>query len=83
MPELPEVETTRKGLEPLITDRKIKSIHIYKKNLRWEVPSHLKSTLKDQQIKKISRLAKYLPGITVTLLDQNLRRPTICDTDTV
>ena len=62
MPELPEVETTRKGLEPLITDRKIKSVHIYKKNLRWEIPSHLKSTLKDQQIKKISRLAKYLLG---------------------
>ena len=31
MPELPEVETTLKGLEPLITDRKIKSAHIYKK----------------------------------------------------
>ena len=60
MPELPEVETTRKGLEPLITDRKIKPVHIYKKNLRWEIPSHLKSTLKDQQIKKISRRAKYL-----------------------
>ena len=60
MPELPEVETTRKGLEPLITDRKIKSVHIYKKNLRWEIPSHLKSTLKGQQIIKISRRAKYL-----------------------
>ena len=60
MPELPEVETTRKGLEPLITDRKIKSAHIYKKKLRWEIPVHLKKTLKDQSIKKISRRAKYL-----------------------
>ena len=60
MPELPEVETTRKGLEPLITDRKIISAHIYKKKLRWEIPVHLKKTLKDQSIKKISRRAKYL-----------------------
>ena len=60
MPELPEVETTRKGLEPLITDRKIISVHIYKKKLRWEIPLHLKKTLKNQNIKKISRRAKYL-----------------------
>ena len=60
MPELPEVETTRKGLEPLITNRKIVSVHIYKNMLRWEIPSHLKNTLKNQSIKKISRRAKYL-----------------------
>ncbi len=60
MPELPEVETTRRGLEPLITDKKIVSIHIYKKKLRWEIPSHLTSTLKNQTIKAISRRAKYL-----------------------
>ena len=60
MPELPEVETTRKGLEPLITNRKIVSVHIYKNRLRWKIPSHLKNTLKNQSIKKISRRAKYL-----------------------
>ena len=60
MPELPEVETTRRGLEPLITNRKIISVHIYKKKLRWEVPTHLKKTLENQTIKKISRRAKYL-----------------------
>ena len=60
MPELPEVETTRKGLQPLITNRKILSVQIYKKKLRWVIPSHLKQTLKNQTIKKISRRAKYL-----------------------
>ena len=60
MPELPEVETTRRGLEPLITDKKIISIHIYKKKLRWNIPSHLTSTLKNQTVKSISRRAKYL-----------------------
>ena len=60
MPELPEVETTRRGLEPLIIGRKILSVHIYKRKLRWEIPFHLVKTLKDQTIKKISRRAKYL-----------------------
>ena len=60
MPELPEVETTRRGLEPHIIDRQIISIHIYQKKLRWEIPSHLSDTLKNQTIKKISRRAKYL-----------------------
>jgi len=60
MPELPEVETTRRGLEPLIVDRIITSIHIYKEKLRWEIPKHLIVTLKDQTIQKISRRAKYL-----------------------
>tara|TARA_B110000305_G_scaffold64762_1_gene72277 strand:- start:672 stop:1484 length:813 start_codon:yes stop_codon:yes gene_type:complete len=60
MPELPEVETTRRGLEPLIVNRKILSVHIYKKKLRWEIPSHLNKTLESKVIKKISRRAKYL-----------------------
>ena len=60
MPELPEVETTRRGLEPLIVERKILSVHIYKKQLRWEIPFLLIETIKNQIIKKISRRAKYL-----------------------
>ena len=60
MPELPEVETTKRGLEPLIVNRQITSVHIYKKKLRWEIPTHLVNTLKNQIIQKISRRAKYL-----------------------
>ena len=60
MPELPEVETTKRGLEPLIVNRKILSAHIYKKKLRWEIPSHLIKTLKKKKINNISRRAKYL-----------------------
>ena len=52
MPELPEVETTRKGLEPLITDKKITSVHIYKKKLRWEIPFHLKKNAQGSMYKK-------------------------------
>ena len=60
MPELPEVETTRRGLEPLIVDKKVLSAHIYKKQLRWEIPLHLSESLNNKLIKKISRRAKYL-----------------------
>jgi formamidopyrimidine-DNA glycosylase len=60
MPELPEVETTRRGLEPLIVKRKILSAHIYKKKLRWEIPPHLIETLKQRSINNIYRRAKYL-----------------------
>jgi len=60
MPELPEVEITRQGLEPLIINRQIKSVHIYQNQLRWEIPSHLTNTLNNQYIEKISRRAKYL-----------------------
>jgi formamidopyrimidine-DNA glycosylase len=60
MPELPEVETTRRGLEPLITKRRVSSIHIYNKKLRWDIPTHLVDTLKNQTIENISRRAKYL-----------------------
>ena len=58
MPELPEVETTRKGLEPLITDRKIISAHIYKKKLRWEIPSHLKKNTQGSKYQKNLKAGK-------------------------
>ncbi|MDA7441102.1 bifunctional DNA-formamidopyrimidine glycosylase/DNA-(apurinic or apyrimidinic site) lyase [Candidatus Pseudothioglobus singularis] len=60
MPELPEVETTKRGLKPLIVNRSVLSAHIYKKKLRWEIPSHLIETLKNKTINNISRRAKYL-----------------------
>jgi formamidopyrimidine-DNA glycosylase len=60
VPELPEVETTRKGLEPLIVNKRVLSVHIYKEKLRWIIPSHLIDNLKQKTIKKISRRAKYL-----------------------
>jgi len=60
VPELPEVETTKRGLEPLILNRRILSAHIYKKKLRWDIPSHLIETLKQKTIHNISRRAKYL-----------------------
>ena len=60
MPELPEVETTKRGLEPHIVGKQALSAQIYQKQLRWKIPSRLPKTIKGEFIKKISRRAKYI-----------------------
>ena len=60
MPELPEVETTKRGLEPRVVGKQVLSAQIHQKQLRWEIPSHLPTTIKGEFIKKISRRAKYI-----------------------
>jgi len=60
MPELPEVETTARGLKPLVVNQNITSIGIYQPKLRWEIPKHLPVTLKNQVIQGVGRRAKYL-----------------------
>ena len=60
MPELPEVETTKRGLEPLIVDKKIVATRIHQKQLRWKIPSQIPTYLDGQKINSIDRRAKYL-----------------------
>jgi len=60
MPELPEVETTRCGIEPHLLGKTIKSIVIRQPRLRWPVPTKQKSCLPGQQILAVERRAKYL-----------------------
>ena len=60
MPELPEVETTKRGLEPLITNKIVTGISINRPKLRWEIPTHLNKTLLNQEVKSLGRRGKYL-----------------------
>lgn len=60
MPELPEVETTKRGITPYVKQQRIKNVIIRQTSLRWPVPRTLKHILKDQTIKDIQRRAKYL-----------------------
>lgn len=60
MPELPEVETTRRGIAPHVEGQTIKSIHIRNPKLRWPVDTALEQTLPAQRIQGISRRGKYL-----------------------
>jgi len=64
MPELPEVETTRRGLAPLLTDRRVRGWTIRNPNLRW--PLTLPAELRGMRIRAVRRRAKYL---IVELLD--------------
>jgi formamidopyrimidine-DNA glycosylase len=60
MPELPEVETVRRGLLPYLKNRSIGSVLIRQRKLRWPIPPRLTSILPGQQIKDITRRGKYL-----------------------
>jgi formamidopyrimidine-DNA glycosylase len=60
MPELPEVETTRRGLAPLLVGRTIRSVKVHNRALRWPVPHDLNRVLTGQAVHDIQRRSKYL-----------------------
>jgi formamidopyrimidine-DNA glycosylase len=60
MPELPEVETTRRGIAPHLLGREVEQLVVRNHALRWPVPSGLSRTLPGQVIKAVDRRAKYL-----------------------
>ena len=60
MPELPEVETSRRGIEPYLLNRTIKNIAIRQHKLRWPIPDNLPSLASGQKIRKVCRRAKYI-----------------------
>ncbi|HIN69422.1 MAG TPA: bifunctional DNA-formamidopyrimidine glycosylase/DNA-(apurinic or apyrimidinic site) lyase [Methylococcales bacterium] len=60
MPELPEVETTRRGIEPYLTGIEVTDITIRQKQLRWPISDDLSTAFKNQTIQSVQRKAKYL-----------------------
>jgi len=66
MPELPEVEITRKGVAPYVLGKIISDVVVRESRLRWPVPKQLKKNLMGQAIRKIDRRAKYLLFYTET-----------------
>lgn len=60
MPELPEVETARRGIAPHIQDKVFRQVIIRQAQLRWPVPSALTSLLPGQRLTSVERRAKYL-----------------------
>jgi len=59
MPELPEVETTRRGLWPHLENRVLRSIIARRKTLRWPISNSI-ITLQNQPVIALQRRAKYL-----------------------
>jgi formamidopyrimidine-DNA glycosylase len=60
MPELPEVETTRRGIAPALRGKRIAALKIYDARLRWPVDPRLPRLLRGQRIHRVQRRAKYL-----------------------
>lgn len=60
MPELPEVETTRRGIEPHLLRRRIARAVLRRPDLRWPIPPEITQELPGQRIEAVERRAKYL-----------------------
>ena len=60
MPELPEVETTLRGIEPYLRGRRVTAIHVREPRLRWPVPGSLAREAAGQAVRGARRRAKYL-----------------------
>jgi len=59
MPELPEVETTRRGIEPYLVNESITNLTIHQRQLRWPIPKNIKQ-LTNQRIAAVDRRGKYI-----------------------
>lgn len=60
MPELPEVETVRRGVEPHVLGRRIQRLVVREPRLRWPVPGDLAGFLEGRRITGTDRRGKYL-----------------------
>ena len=60
MPELPEVETTRRGLLPHLVGRRVEGAVVRNGNLRWPVTRNLDRRLRGAKVVDIRRRGKYL-----------------------
>ncbi|MFZ1772951.1 MAG: bifunctional DNA-formamidopyrimidine glycosylase/DNA-(apurinic or apyrimidinic site) lyase [Rhizobiaceae bacterium] len=69
MPELPEVETVRRGLAPVLEGAKITGVQLNRADLRFPFPANFASRLEGRTVASLSRRAKYL----IAELDDGLR----------
>jgi formamidopyrimidine-DNA glycosylase len=60
MPELPEVETSRRGIAPWLEGMRVKDVVVRERRLRWPVPAEVDRLLPGEIIHSIRRRAKYL-----------------------
>jgi formamidopyrimidine-DNA glycosylase len=60
VPELPEVETTRRGVAPHVEGRRISRVIVRDPRLRWPVPASLPKSLAGARVETAERRAKYL-----------------------
>ena len=59
MPELPEVETTIRGLN-ILKNKKVTKVNKYTKKLRYNIPHNINKKIKEQKILELKRIGKYI-----------------------
>jgi formamidopyrimidine-DNA glycosylase len=60
VPELPEVETTRRGIEPHVQGRRVTLLAVHEPRLRWPVAPGMSADVAGQLVRGVRRRAKYL-----------------------
>jgi formamidopyrimidine-DNA glycosylase len=60
MPELPEVETVRRGLEPVLTGHRILRAEVRRPDLRWPFPERMAERLTGARVERLRRRSKYI-----------------------
>jgi len=60
MPELPEVETTRRGIAPALIGRRVNVVVVRDRRLRWPIAGHFEASITHQTVRKVERRAKYI-----------------------
>jgi len=60
MPELPEVETVRRGLQPAMEGARFTKVEVHRRDLRWPLPKDFASRLEGKTVTGMGRRAKYL-----------------------
>jgi formamidopyrimidine-DNA glycosylase len=60
MPELPEVETVRRGLQPFMEGALIRRVELRRPDLRFPLPAQFAERLEGRRIDSLARRAKYL-----------------------
>lgn len=60
MPELPEVETVRRGLEPVMAGRTIAAVLVNRDGLRWPFPERMAARIAGATVRALRRRSKYI-----------------------
>ena len=60
MPELPEVETTRRGIATVMPGQTLKALNVFEARMRWPIPADLSERVNGQVVRSCERRGKYL-----------------------
>jgi formamidopyrimidine-DNA glycosylase len=60
MPELPEVETTRRGIEPALLGQRVLALVVRERRLRWPIAPKFEARVRGAVVRRIERRAKYI-----------------------